>query len=372
MNTPPQLDGPPVRLDKHPSIRRKSGTNPRDISRSNSTTSFGSLGERDSYAVSRSRDSPLDGDGSSDNSRSTSPQDEDEGVIGQMDPDQLPNSNAAAALFYDSVPRRTPDGGVVNGQQRVVLPGGGDPSHYEQMVHPRNSSIGMQGYDGYVFMKPAENGRATSAPIPVASRNGPVPADDTYHHLQRRPSPQNSSSPRNRNNYDQLPTIAERERLRTGSNDRSNYENHPLPRDLKGVSVDYRPSYENVEKAIQGRRGSMNQEAYENVDGERPTSQNSNTNNGNSSSSKRTLSLRHRSSERENVKVVSPMKNGGSDIEGYVVIQSKSESEDVNSTLPNVGYASIDYQSTDVIGTMRSQRQLHGQLHRSQVVSSEN
>jgi len=375
MNTPPQLDGPPVRLDKHPSIRRKSGG--RDMSRSNSTTSFGSLSERDMhFGGGRSRDSAvelhMDGDGSGENSRSNSPQDEDVGVIGQMDPDQpaahydvIPKRDA----HYDSVPRRThSDGSMANGHQRVVLPGGMDPSHYEQMVHPRNS--GMQGYDGYVFMKPAENGgRATSAPIPVASRNVAVVGDDTYHHLQRRPSPQNSSSPRNRQNYDQLPTISEGRR--------SNYENHPLPRDIKGMSFEYRPSYENVEKAIHDRRGSMNQDPYENVDGEQSTGHNSNTNNGNSGSQKKRLSLRRRSSEKEVVSrrdVVSPMTpSGASDIEGYVVIQSKSESGDVNSTLPAVGYASIDYQSTDVIGNMRSERQLHSrQYHRSQVVSSEN
>ena len=343
------------------------------MSRSNSTTSFGSLSERDMpYAGgSRSRDSavelPMDGDGSGENSRSNSPQDEDVGVIGQMDPDQPPNGNGAP--YYDLVPRRVhSDGGMANGHQRVVLSGGSDPSHYEQMVHPRNS--GMQGYDGYVYMKPAENGRATSAPIPVASRNPPVLADDTYHHLQRRHSPQNSSSPRNRNNYDQLPTISE--------GHRSNYENHPLPRDLKGMSIDYRPSYENVDKAIQGRRGSMNQDQYENVDGEESTSQNSNTNNGNSGSLKKKLSLRRRSSEKEVVNrrdVVSPMtpNSGAGDIDGYVLIQSKSESGDVNSTVPTVGYTSIDYQSTEVIGTMRSERQLHsGQYHRSQVVSSKN
>ena len=371
MNTPPQLDGPPVRLDKHPSIRRKSG--PRDLSRSNSTTSFGSLSEREIHYAggSRSRDSAIeDGEGSGD-SRSNSPQDEDVGVIGQMDPDQLPSGNGAGAPYYDSVPRRTySDGAVANGHQRVVLPGGGDPAHYEQMVHPRNT--GMQGYDGYVFMKPAESGgsRAISAPIPVASRNVAVVGDDTYHHLQRRPSPQNNSaSPRNRQNYDQLPTISE--------GHRSNYENHPLPRDLKGVSVEYRPSYENVEKARQDRRGSMNMDQYENVDGEQSTGQNSNANNGNSGGQKKRLSLRRRSSEEVVGRrdVVSPMTpNGGAnDIEGYVVIQSKSESGDVNSTVPAVGYASLNYQSTDVVGAMRTERRLHSeQYHRSQVVSSEN
>ena len=175
---------------------------------------------------SRSRDSavelPVDGEGSGESSCS---QDEDVGVIGQMDPVQ-PNG----VPYYDSVPRRTQsDGEIANGHQLVVLPGGADSSHYEQMLHPRNSS----GYDGYVFMKPAKNGgRATLAPVPVTSRNIAVIGDDTYHHLQRRPSPQNSSSPRRLNNYDQLPAISEGHQL--------NYENHPLPRDLKDVSVEYK------------------------------------------------------------------------------------------------------------------------------------
>ena len=361
MTTSPQLDGPPVRLDKHPSIRRRSGG--RDISRSNSTTSFGSLSDRE-LSFGRSRDSavdlPVEGTGSGDNSRSNSPQDEDESVIGQMDPLQPPSSNGVP--YYDSVPRRSSsDGLIVNGQQRVVLTGGG-PAYYEQMVHPRNST--MQGYDGYVLMKPAENGRATSAPIPVASRNGSLPADDTYHHLQRLHSPQqNSSSPKSRNNYDQLPTISEGRR--------SNYENHPLPRDLKGASVEYRPSYENVEKA-QGRRGSLNQDHYEDVDGERSPCQNSNSNNGNSGGQKKRLSLRRRSSEKGGRgDVVSPVSNGSGDIESYVVIQSKSENGRVNSSVPAVGYASMDYQHTDVVGTMRNERGVHGQYHRSQVVYSE-
>ena len=389
MSTPPQLDGPPVRLDKHPSIRRKNGTVSREISRSNSATSFGSLGDRDGMSyppMARSGESaepPLEGDRSGENSRSNSPQDDDGDVIGPMDPDN-------PVPYYDVVPSRQSDGGIPNMQHRVVLPGG-DSGHYEQMIHPRNS--GVQGFDSYVVMKSAENGtRAISAPIPVARRNPPPLSDDTYHHLQRRQSPQNSSSPspRNRNNYDQLPTISEGQHLHPDVNRSvpSNYENHPLPRDLKGVSVEYRPSYQNVEMARSGRRGSLNQDQYENVDsnGEQSTSQNSNTNNGNSGQKKR-FSLRRRSRDKENVtlplggngtsidgkEVPSPMKNGSSDLEGYVVIQSESEGGSVNpGGVPSVGYSSIDYNSTEVVSAMRGQRQRQGQYHRSQVVASEN
>lgn len=116
------------------------------MSRSNSTTSFGSLGEREMHGtgVSRSRDSavdlPMDGEGSRDNSRSNFPQDEDVGVFGQVDPDQP--SKGSGVPYYDSFPRRSPsDGGMANSHQRVVLPGGGDPSHYELMaVHCLNNS----------------------------------------------------------------------------------------------------------------------------------------------------------------------------------------------------------------------------------------
>ena len=366
MNTPPQLNGPPVRLDKHPSIRRKRP----DISRSSSTTSFGSYSDRDmpqpTTQSGDSLDPGLGRDGSGDSSRSSSPQDDDGDVIGPMDPDQPTNGNSAS--YYDSVPRRANSNGegLPTMQQRIVLNGSGEtPSHYEQMTHPRNS---MTEFDGYVSMKPAErSSHATSAPIPVAQRNGShTPSDDTYHHLQRRPSPQNSSSPRNRSNYDQLPTISEGKR--------TNYENHPLPRDLKGVSVEYKPNYQNVEMAQRGRRGSMNQDKYEDIDGEQSTSPNSNTNNA--SDQKRRFSLRRRSSEKESVKlpvengVPSPVKNGSSDIESYVVIQSKMENGHVTPSVHHpVGYSSIDYQSSEVIGTMRSQRQQQdSHYHRPQVV----
>ena len=326
MNTPPQLDGPPVWLDKHPSIRRKSGgTHPRDLSRSNSTNSFGSLSDRDmSYPpTARSGDMvepPHGGDGSDVSSRSNSPPDDNGDVIGQMD--QPTNGH------YDSVPKQvSPDGGIATMQRRLVLGGVVDetPSHYEEMTHPRNS---MQDFDGYVSMKPAEKViRATSASIPISKRNTVPPADDTYHHLQRSPSPQNSSSPRGRNNYDQLPTISER----------SNYENHPLPQDLKGKSIEYRPNYQNVELAERGRRGSLNQEVYEHVDSRGEQSQNSNGNNSNGGGQKRKFSLRRRSSDKECVKLNVErsnsntnrregltQNNGFGDAEAYVVIQSKS------------------------------------------------
>ena len=123
-----------------------------------------------------------------------------------------------------------------------------------------------------------------------------------------------------------------------------------------------------MEKAIQGCRGSVNHDQYENV--ELPT-QNLNTNSGHSGSQKKRLSMQCHSSEKEMLSrrdVVSPMTpNGAGD---YVIIQSKS---DINSTVPTVGYASLDYPSTGVIGTMRSERRLHsGQYHRLQVVTSKN
>ena len=344
MSTPPQLNGPPVRLDKHPSIQRKRP----DISRSSSTTSFGSYSDRDMpQPITQSElvDPGLGRDGSGES---------------PMDPDQPTNGNGASN--YDLVPRRPNSNvnGLPTMQQRIVLNGGGQtPSHYEQMIHPRNS---MTEFDGYVSMKPAEgSSHATSAPIPVAHRNDShTPSDDTYHHLQRRPSPQHSSSPRSRSNYDQPPMISEGKRLYPDAGP-TNYDNHPLPRDLKGVSVEYKPNYQSVEMAQRWRRGSMNQDKYENIDGERSTSPNSNTNNA--GDQKRRFSLRRRSSEKESVRlpvengVPSPVKNGSSDIESYVVIQ------------PSVEYSSIDCQSSEVIGTMKSQRQQQdSHYHRPQVV----
>ena len=386
LTTPPQLEGPPVRLDKHPSIRRKNGSRPRDISRSNSTASFGSLSDRDMSfpPTARSGDAVEqrqrvgEEDSSGDSSRSGTPPEDDGDVIGQMDPEPTSGNGAP---YYDSVPRRTSDGGIPNMQQRIVMSGqGGAPGHYEEMTHPKN---GMGGFDGYVVMKSAERiGRTMSAPIPVSQRSAVPSGDDTYHHLQRKVSPQNSSSPRNRMNYDQLPTISEGRRLHPGMErpGPTNYENHPLPRDLKGVSVNYQPSYENVDIPAQGRRGSMNQDRYENVDSNRvqsPSTQNSNQNNCNGSEKKRKFSLRRRSSDKESVRLGVGGNGTGRDVkngdpEGYVVIQSKSEYSETNSaSLSSAGYSSVDYQSTEVLGS-RQQRQHQGQYHRSQVMSSEN
>ena len=151
-----------------------------------------------------------------------------------------------------------------------------------------------------------------SIPVPYAQLqqhlHQPQP-DDVYQHLQHFPSkPGPDVSRRNVQAYDRLPPtkeaqIAERNRgsceiagiekgrARTiaprvpmpsesceklskaeekssnrGEEKPSMYENHPLPAHLKNVSqVIYKPSYENVNLAHAGRRGSQNQEPYENV-----------------------------------------------------------------------------------------------------------
>ena len=127
----PQLDGPLIRLDKHPSRHRYNDTNSREVPHS-------SLGDH---------------------------------------------------------------GGI----PRVVL-SGGDTGNYEQIIH----------FDDYVLMKPVESMRVISTPTPVARRNPPLPSDDTYHHLQQ-------------------PNV-----------NHSVPKNYPLPRELKGVSTDYKPTYQNV------------------------------------------------------------------------------------------------------------------------------
>ena len=59
-----------------------------------------------------------------------------------------------------------------------------------------------------------------------------------------------------------------------------------------------------------------------------------------------------------------PVKNGSSDIESYVVIQSKVENDHVT---PSVGYSSIDYQSSKEVNVNGSNMQ-ESHYHRPQVV----
>ncbi len=230
--TSPKLEGPPVRLDKHPSIRRKrDASNPREIHRSSSTTSsMGSFSETGSVEPSCD-----DGQLSGHQSRSISPQDECDGdVVGCMDPE----SEHSGVPMYEVV-------SGANSQHRVMR--GGANTQYEKMVNPNASE------DEYVQMSKAP-------PLSLQNHTNPmsVPQPQAYKSTQHNKSNQQHNPVAARNNYDTLPTIREAKQQDT-------YVNHPLPQDLKGVpSHEYIPDYQNVELASSGeRRGSLSREQSE-------------------------------------------------------------------------------------------------------------
>ena len=278
--TPPTLEGPPVRLDKHPSIRRKRDSEPCLIRRSSSIQSPCS-----SYNDKEMSD-PMFDDESSIISRRTShsdsPPDESEGyVTGHMDGDSADTMSNGQRLYDEVREGRTPDGHPYYTPRSAEVQEGDD--QYMRMIHPKSRNE-----TGYVFMKPA---RATS---PQKSSTIPVPmpqqsnSGDEYNTLQHFQSSRNSA-PRVSNplNYDTLPTIREKQ----GERSRDNYMNYPLPQDLKGVvPQNYQPSYENHE-GFRGRRGSQGKESYENTVPVNSNANNSNHRHHRLSSSKEQVSL---------------------------------------------------------------------------------
>ncbi len=208
-------------------------------------------------------------------STSDSPPDhESEGyVTGQMDGDSESNRH-----LYDTVrdrsnshPYFTPhavEGGPPNGPT-------GD--EYMAMIHPKYRQ------EGYVYMRPTS--QSLSPPQPTSTIPVPMPqqsgnSSDEYNTLQHFTSNRPPSrAPSGSLNYETLPTICERNPTR------DNYENHPLPQDLKGVVPrHYQPSYENHAGEFRGQRGSHGQDSYENISAREILASNSNGNNSNGAS----------------------------------------------------------------------------------------
>ena len=260
--TPPMLDGPPVRLDKHPSIRRKHrDSEPCMIRRSSSSTvqssgspQNGSYSERgDSEQLFEcDRDEP-----SRAPSSNSPPEHESEGyVTGPMDGDSESNRH-----LYDVVKDRsnshpyfTPH--AVEGGRMGPLPTTGTGDEYMAMVHPKYRQ------DGYVFMRPTsqslsppqqqQHSSAIPVPMPQAGGNSSDEYNTLQHHTGSGGRPSSRLNPGSLT-YETLPTINER---------KDNYENHPLPQDLKGVVPRlYRPSYENHNREFRTER----RESYENI-----------------------------------------------------------------------------------------------------------
>lgn len=244
--TPPLLAGPPVRLDKHPSMRRKRDSDPGVFRRSNSMQSPSS-----SYNDKEMSDPMFDCDEGSlsrRTSHSDSPPDESEGyVTGHMDGDSAESSNRSR--LYDEVR----EGRNSDGHPYYIprAPETNEEEEYMRMIHPKHRN------DGYVFMKPANSSpqKSSTMPVPMPQHSTATDEYSTLQHFQgKQPTPRASSSL----NYEALPTIAEKQ----GRGE--NYENHPLPQDLRGVVPrNYQPSYENHERPFLGQRGSRGQESYE-------------------------------------------------------------------------------------------------------------
>ena len=272
--TPPALEGPPVRLDKHPSIRRKHCNSEPCVMRrrssnvsnvSNVQSPCGSYSDKDMFEC--------DDSVSRHNSHSTTPPDDSEGyVTGAMDGDTESVGMAGDTRLYDVV-RDSRSATVGPGGHPYYIPqapptattDGAEPTgeEYMRMVHPRGRSEG-----GYVVMKPVLSPQKSSTiPVPLPQKQAnhtpsPSSSPDEYNTLQhfvRQPSASRAASSLT---YDTLPTINERQQLH-----RDNYENFPLPSDLKGVVPRaYHPNYENQhESSFKGRRGSHGQDSYENV-----------------------------------------------------------------------------------------------------------
>lgn len=224
--TPPTLDGPPVRLDKHPSIRRKRDSDPCVFRRSNSTQL-----PCISFNDKEISDPMFDDEGSLSRrtSHSDSPPDESEGyVTGHMDGDSTVDGR-----LYDVVKEgRGSDG------HPFYIPRATETE--DEYVHPKYRN------DGYIFMRRANSPQKSSTiPVPMPQ---PVGSSDEYNTLQHFQGRQSALRATNSVNYETLPTIVERQ---AGRGD--NYENHPLPQDLKCVVPrNYQPSYENHKGAFRG------------------------------------------------------------------------------------------------------------------------
>ena len=263
--SPAQGVPPPVRLDKHPSLRKQRST-PCRVPRSSSSVWSSSPSEsydRDpsqsyGHSVGSFNDDELfDERATSRQSVSVSLPDEgysesEESGSGQftMDPDlteHVPHGRRNTEPPRVAVRAPLP-------QRSNTAPS--SSQNYERMVHP-NASLHQ---DGYVAMVPVPGlGMAIHRPIVPSHYDVPPP-------FRKRPgtngdsSLPSSSSPSTYENCGHLPTIEEAPKR----NGRSEvYENFPRPAEVVAESfVQYRPNYENVDVLNEQRR---NSESYQNV-----------------------------------------------------------------------------------------------------------
>ena len=188
------------------------------------------------------------------------PEHDSEGyVTGQMDgmsESDRPSLRRGQTTGATPTPISTPHAVEGNGTGPLPATGAGDLNTWP-MVHPKY----RQG--GYVLMRPTsqslsppqqqqQHSSAIPVPMPQAGGNSSDEYNTLQHHTGSGGRPSSRLNPGSLT-YETLPTINER---------KDNYENHPLPQDLKGVVPRlYRPSYENHNGEFRTER----RESYENI-----------------------------------------------------------------------------------------------------------
>ena len=288
--TPPLLDGPPVRWDKHPSFRRKRESDPCMIRRSSSVQSPSNSFTEGELFECENEQTIL---GNSSQPFFPTQEEPDGLVTGNMDGETDSNGRH----LYDTIPvgrshshpHYTANAPEATGDQ------------YMCMIHPKYRS------EGYIYMRPASQG----SPKKSALYDSVTQHEDEYNtlqHFSNRQSRSNSAT-----TLDTLPTIREGKGLSQApvQERSSNYENHPLPEDLKGLEPrNYRPAYENHDGVFKGRGGSHGLDSYENITSQQDSVQKEvmMNSNGNNNATKKRFSLRRRSSEREDVSLRSSSK----------------------------------------------------------------
>ena len=260
--SPAQSDiPPPIRLDKHPSIRKQRSTPcrvPRSTTSSRCSTSpsescdpslsyghsVGSFNDDDMFderAISRQSVSPPDEGYSEENDESGSGQ-------FRMDPDLSEHGRRSTEPASQKSTLR-----VQFPQRSYTAPSGSQV--YEKMTHPN----ALLHQEGYVQMIPTGGAMTIQRPavpshydVPPSFRKRPFASGESALSL--------STSPSNYENCSPLPTIEEAPNRRERS---EVYENFPRPAKLQEESfVNYHPNYENMEAFNEQRRHS---ESYQNV-----------------------------------------------------------------------------------------------------------
>ena len=279
-NTPLNLAGPPVRLDKHPSFRQKRDSEA--SMRSYSNTSSPPCGSyHDTELFDCDQDAIIEGP-----------------VMGHMDGMEAGQGQHQ----YDRVLPHGRHHSHPHTHFQALAPEVDPEDADDQYMRMTSRTANMK--DGtYVYMRSAsfsESSSSSSSSVPMPQAGNMTAAE--YNTLQHFPSNQRPSSRQlvTPASYETLPTISETKHVPIPRRD--DYQNHPLPQELHGIMPrNYRPNYENRDTAsFRGQRGLHTQDSYENVPQEGSPLNSNNSNNA----GPRRLSMRRRTSEREEVSIL--------------------------------------------------------------------